>query len=361
VETNRISRFLLGRLHLAALFNKDNRQAVLGALSNLPQSLVASYDEAWERIGKHPNSERAKQVLSWISFASRPLTIRELQHALAISSEDTNLKQSKLPVESSLTSACMGLVTVDQQSQVVRLAHETTEAYFKEKRQIYFPNAQQMIVVTCLTYLSFDTFATGFCPTDEEFEARLQLNPLYDYAARNWGHHARAGSKEVVQVILGLLESEARVAGSSQAMMASRSFSGYSQRVPRQMTGVHVAAYFGLKEAIAALLTKDGVDPDSKNSYGRTPLSWAAENGHEAVVQLLLAKDGVDPDSKDTYYGQTPLSRAAENGHEAVVQLLLAKDGVDLDSKDTYYGRTPLSWAAGNGHEAVVQLLKSKT
>jgi ankyrin repeat protein len=35
------------------------------------------------------------------------------------------------------------------------------------------------------------------------------------------------------------------------------------------------------------LLAKDGVDPDSKSKSGRTPLSWAAEKGHEAVVRLL--------------------------------------------------------------------------
>ena len=107
-----------------------------------------------------------------------------------------------------------------------------------------FQMPREISRVTCVTYLSFDAFETGFCPTDEEFEARLRLNPLYDYAARNWGHHARAASTEVEQLILDFLESEAKVSASSQAMMASRSYyTGYSQRVPRQMTGVHLAAY----------------------------------------------------------------------------------------------------------------------
>ena len=78
------------------------------------------------------------------------------------------------------------------------------------------------------------------------------------------------------------------------------------------------------------------------------------------MVKLLLAKDGVDPDSKDVW-GRTPLSCAAERGHEAVVKLLLAEDGVDPDSKDSIWGRTPLSYAAAGGHEAVVKLLSSIT
>jgi len=74
---------------------------------------------------------------------------------------------------------------------------------------------------------------------------------------------------------------------------------------------------------VVKLLLKTGkVDVDSKNNNGRTPLSWAAENGHEAVVKLLLETGKVDVDSKNDYYGRTPLSWAAENGHEAMVKLL---------------------------------------
>ncbi len=43
--------------------------------------------------------------------------------------------------------------------------------------------------------------------------------------------------------------------------------------------------------------------------------------GHEAIVKLLLEARS-DFELKDSV-GRTPLSRAAENGHEAVVKLLL--------------------------------------
>jgi ankyrin repeat protein len=48
----------------------------------------------------------------------------------------------------------------------------------------------------------------------------------------------------------------------------------------------------GRGAAVKLLLDKDGVDPDSKdNKYGRTPLSWAARNGHEVLVKLLQSQD----------------------------------------------------------------------
>jgi ankyrin repeat protein len=40
---------------------------------------------------------------------------------------------------------------------------------------------------------------------------------------------------------------------------------------------------------VKQLLDK-GANLESKDKYGRTPLLWAAEKGHEAVVKQLLDK-----------------------------------------------------------------------
>jgi hypothetical protein len=52
-----------------------------------------------------------------------------------------------------------------------------------------------------------------------------------------------------------------------------------------------------------------GADEESEDAKGRTPLSWAAARGREAVVQLLLGNDA-NVESGD---GE-PLSRAAGEG-----------------------------------------------
>ena len=140
---------------------------------------------------------------------------------------------------------------------------------------------------------------------------------------------------------------------SSQALIARKTWSGhteYSQEFLNHTTALHVAAYFGLK-VIVQLLLQQGANFNAADSYGRTPLSYATEEGHEAVVTLLLE----ELETKDDEDGRTPLSYAAVGGHEAVVTLLLEK-GAELDAKDND-GRTPLSHAAQNGHESIVKLL----
>ena len=114
------------------------------------------------------------------------------------------------------------------------------------------------------------------------------------------------------------------------------------------------------KRALLASLLhgKRCVNPDSLSESGRTPLSWAAENGHEGVVKLLLERQDVNPDIRDAEFGRTLLSWAAGNGREGIVELLLERKDVDPYSISKS-GQTPLALATENGHDRVVSLLQA--
>ncbi|RYP14355.1 hypothetical protein DL765_006400 [Monosporascus sp. GIB2] len=326
--------FLLARLHLDSLIGKRSPKALRTALSKLPTGTEAydyAYDDAMQRIEGQVSGqeELAKQVLAWITCAKRPLATSELQHALAVEPNEPELDEDNLP-------------------QIEDMVSE----YFVRMQRKWFPSAKLNITVSCVTYLSFSVFRSGACQTDAEFEERLKLNKFYDYAAHKWGYHA-CETLESCQDILDFLQCKPKVEASVQALLADKSSEhGYRKWLPERMTGLHLVAYFGIETVVQPLLGSMG--PDLKDSYGRTPLLWAAENGHMAVVTQLLDK-GADIEAKDRYHGLTPLSWAAENGHMAVFTQLLDR-GADIEAKDTY-GRTPLSWAADNGHMAVVTQL----
>ena len=129
--------------------------------------------------------ELAKQVLSWITCARRPLTTLELQHALAIEVGETEFDEDNIPQIEDMISVCAGLVTVDEESHVIRLVHYTTQEYFERTHEQWFSTAEADIAASCVTYLSFTVFENGFCETYSAFEERLHTNALYDYAACN--------------------------------------------------------------------------------------------------------------------------------------------------------------------------------
>jgi ankyrin repeat protein len=284
-----------------------------------------------------------------------------------VEASKSELDQGNLPQIEDMVSVCAGLVTVNEESGIIRLVHYTTQEYFQKTQEHWFPNAETDITKVCISYLSFHAFQSGPCQSFEEFQERLDRYKLYDYSAKNWGHHARKATI-LCPDVTRFLTCRRKLKASIQALLRDRPFSidGGETR----MTGLHLAAYFGVEGTVNTLLSKEVATTiqttdgqamlrarlDLKDSFRCTPLSWAAKNGHEAVVKQLLEK-GADPDLKDEF-GQTPLSLAAENGHEAVVKQLLKKVA-NPDQKDEF-GRTPLSRAARNGCEASVKQLLEK-
>ena len=251
--------------------------------------LDQAYEDTMERINMQKLGFRqiAERVLSWITCAKRTLTTKELQHALAIDAGDSKLDEDNLERIERMVSVCAGLVTVDEESGIVRLVHYTTQEYFDRKWMAWFPNAETNIATTCVVYLSFDDFKTGICQNDDELEQRLQLHRLYDYASHNWGHHARA-SAILISEVSYFLDRKAQVKASIQALLAVKRYSSetkYSQIFPKKMTGLHLVAYFGVKANVQQLL-EHGADVNAADEDGQTPLYRASHEGHVEVVRL---------------------------------------------------------------------------
>jgi len=95
------------------------------------------------------------------------------------------------------------------------------------------------------------------------------------------------------------------------------------QLLVQQLNVIKDGVLFGRKVLVMVvklLLEQGNVDVNSKDSSGRTPLSFAAEWGNETVVKLLLEQGNVDVNSEDSS-GRTPLSIAADHPESRLNQV----------------------------------------
>jgi len=315
--------------------------------------LDGAYDATLDRIKGQGKGKSAlgMAALMWISRSERPMHIGELCEALGVEIGSRDMDRDNIPPEKTLLASCLGLATVDE-SSVVRLVHFTLQEYFNQHSE-HFKNPQATIAEVCLTYLNFDSVI--------ELSPSLNRAPvetrLLQYASTYWGLYARNGLTEAVKSLaLRLLGKFGRHISAKLLLWGNFDWWERERRYSAGFTGLHCAAYLGLDKIVIGLLKDvEGCGADMVDGWGRTPLMWAAENGHEGMVKLLLDRKGVNPDSKDRD-GRTPLWSAAFGGHEGIVKLLLDRKEVNPDSRDRC-GQTPLRVAARGGYKGIVKLL----
>lgn len=118
---------------------------------------------------------------------------------------------------------------------------------------------------------------------------------------------------------------------------------------------LHSASQGGVVAIIETMLSL-GIDLNSKDCLGRTPLLVAAAGGKMQALNFLLEK-GADP-FLTTNEGRNLLHAAVEGGNVLIVETVLSKN-IDINSKDDN-GHTSLMIAAFQNKLEVVKYLLSK-
>ena len=102
----------------------------------------------------------------------------------------------------------------------------------------------------------------------------------------------------------------------------------------------------------SVLVREFGVDVGVRNYAAKTPLHYAASEGHADTIRCLVKELGADVDATSNN-GKTPLRDAAWDGHDHPMRALV----IDVGAKCYENAFTPLHTAASSGHSEAALLL----
>jgi ankyrin repeat protein len=333
---------------------------------------VDFYTGALQRIQalQTQDTNLASITICWLFFAKRPIRQKELLHALAFSGNNPNFEKS-LPTLYHVLDNCAGLVVVDEIHDTVSLFHKSLDDFLEKSHANFFPLRDQIIGTTCVKYMSSDAFAGGPCIRPEPkslhfacqapdralhaYGDRLVQYPLYDYAQRHWHEHVRGSNSETADIVTDFLADPNKLSAACQTL----------ESLTPRTTGLHVAVRLLLDRSLKRHLELRQPDPNVKDNFGRTPLSYAAELNNVVIIDYLIDagaildfEDDHGPYSHAKSITRTPLSWAAFKGHLLTCQTLL-QYGTDVNYQDSR-GRSALSYAAESDSEAVARFLLQK-
>jgi hypothetical protein len=276
---------------------------VQSAIATLPASVNQAYDQI---LNKSKSEERpmVRKVLSIILAASRPLTLSEMKVAVNIDATSQSIHDLGLEDEedfkSRLRSWCGLFVSIHygkiyflhqtaREFLLADLASPTTvPSGLRWNHSITTRHAHAVLAEACVLYLNFFNSDVSLL-TDANGEGSYSSDrrAFLDYSAQNWGGHFRGAGiiddATIIPFALRICDPDSN----SYTVWFKIYWETTMMRTTKYFTDLMLGSYYGHR-AIVKLLLEKGADVESKDKDGRTPLSWAAENGHEAIVKLLL-------------------------------------------------------------------------
>ena len=343
--------------------NTTTPRAIKETLKTMPRTIPEVYTKILSQISPGYDRENARNILRWVVWAKRPLTIEELTISTAIRREATSendiLDDMETDMKSTISKLFGPMLRTDDRN-TVHLVHQSARDYFLSPERAYdlllldlaVPCAEshRKIAESCITYLCFEECDIGPIGVKGVVEAAMQIEQrLYQrqflrYSSSHWHEHTneayQKGSGQDLWTVFQRLASSLSKINLAYQIRGFEKFSGEPYQPEPSFS---IVAALGLIRFVAESLKDGAID----RSLVHKALLSAAENGDEAMVRLLIEK-GVDIN----HNGGNALSAAVRGGNETIIRMLI-DHGADITSK----GPFALQTAVARGSEAIMQLL----
>ncbi|RMI99067.1 hypothetical protein BHE90_017296 [Fusarium euwallaceae] len=377
--------FLLVRLHMESLQDEVLLEDVRSKLKTLKHDLNDKYRDIIHRVGNQNPSRRtiAVNALIWITYASRPLMAKELQHALAVSPEDQQYKPGRMPRVDDIIAFCCGMVVLERSSDTFRLVHNTARAFMgdltKSDKRFKDPHCCISLVIAnylCMPALeqpddpdqgisyaidlrdhphrndkqnAYEIQRQGYCrPVDESYpdgisyQTKMRTFPLARYAGIYLGHHLRAIQNPGSTLAMDALKSTYELLSQRpKKLFYERLLHDTNSYPPLRPEDRQRRRTFIWEEStnyddgMSVLDSSDEEGPITATGPAReiTPLHLAAQIGIPELVARFL-NDTSLLQVRD-YAGLNPLGVALCSSHaDVVLSLLKAGSNLDLRSSE---------------------------
>ena len=177
------------------------------------------------------------------------------------------------------------------------------------------------------------------------------------YAAVSWSQHFTQSGKVVPTKLLGRVTDQICETNSRAFRLWWHMYCDYWTCSDARLgeTPLTVASAMGLDAVVNRLLDQRAVHIERANDEGQTPLIHAAIGEHCGIVKALL-DHGAQKNHQDRI-GTSALSYAVQEGNEAVVELLLENGAQVNNLKGDLFRDTPIEYADTDSFTNIVKLL----
>lgn len=187
--------FLWVRLVLGELETVYSSESIADILEQIPEGMVPYYERIIKAMSARTREKHiAQAVFVWTVACARRLTVQELSQALELDI-NTVLPNAKNAVEG----LCGQFVTVDENSGVVDLVHQTAREFLLSEAagefRVMMSGSDERIALACLQLLSGNELCP---PRNPRFiaHARPESSPFLSYAMIQFSEHIYTASSE---------------------------------------------------------------------------------------------------------------------------------------------------------------------